>query len=168
MQQEAEGPSIDIGAGGRAQEREWRFERAGWILIVVLLAAGLAGVFGDGPFAHAVTAANGRASLRYDRVVHFGATTRLSLTLIPSHPDDSVTTVWLDRAYLDKVDVERVVPQPAEMPADDRAVAYRFTRLRSGRPLQVDFSITPTSPGVRDLQIRTADDTLTMRQLVLP
>jgi hypothetical protein len=58
----------------RFQRRSWLVERAGWLLLALVAAAGLTGLFGAGPLSHAHTSA-GVLAVDYDR---FQRATRVS------------------------------------------------------------------------------------------
>lgn len=168
MTSDGAGDSLQIHDDEGRQRREWEFERAGWIGIGLVILLGLAGFFGDGALAHALaTSADGRDTLRYDRIVRLGATHRLALVLSPRGMD-SMTIVSLDRAMLDVADVQRVTPEPAETRASGDAVQYLLRRSTRGRSMKVDFLVMPESPGIRHATVGIPGGSLTIRQFVLP
>lgn len=160
--------SLQLEQDAAAQHREWRFERAGWLLLAVILAAALAGAFGDGPLARAHATAPEGASVDYDRVIHYGGASALSLLLPPASAGDTVSVVTLDRALLDRADVERVTPDPLETRASAATIEYHLRRSNATAPLRADFSLKATAIGWRTVHLGTPAGTLVARQFVLP
>ena len=59
---------MDIEQDLSFQHREWRRERIGWVVIGLILLAGLLGLFGHHPFARATSqTAKGQLTVEYDR-----------------------------------------------------------------------------------------------------
>lgn len=152
----------------RLLRREWRFERAGWFAIALVLVMGFAGVFGSGAASNASGATpDGAALLRYERIVRHGAPTGISLRLAPSFPGDSVAVVSLDEDYLASLALTGVLPIPLDARSLDGRVEYRFGR-DPARATTVEFFLIPGSLGGRSTTVRTSHGTLVLRQIVLP
>jgi hypothetical protein len=150
-------------------QREWRFERAGWAALVLILAAGLAGVFGDGAVAAASSrSADGTAVLHYDRIIRRAAPTELELRLAAAPGADSVVVVSLTEDNLAAMDVQRVVPEPLLVRAASGRVEYHLLRLDPSRAMRVRFSIRATAMGTHPVVLAVGGRTLRFRQLVLP
>ena len=167
MRDDVRATSLELDQDARAQRHEWRFERSGWATIALLVAAALAGLFGDGPLAHA-TSRNGAATLEYDRTVRYGTSATLTLSLPPAAGGDTMATVSIDRAFLDNVDVEHIVPEPVETRASSTLVEYHFRRVESQAPLRVEFSVKGTTVGPRHARVGTSLGPIVIRQFVLP
>jgi hypothetical protein len=169
MRPDAGATSLELDQDTRAQRLEWQFERAGWGAIGLLLAGGLAGLFGDGPLAGAEAVTDdGRATLRYDRIVHRGTPSELELTLAPASGGDTLLRISVDRTFLDAVEVQHIVPEPVLTAASSERVEYQFRRLDHGQPAKVVFSIAPVAVGARHGSIGTTSGPLAIEQVVLP
>src|SRR5688572_26815794 len=92
----------------RFQSLEWWCERAGWLLIAVLLILALAGAFGRGSLSHR-TADAGPGEVRYERFLRRDSPADLEVTL-PTSRDEP--RLWIDRAYLKAVGIDSIVPRP--------------------------------------------------------
>jgi len=161
--------SLELNEDERALWREWRFERGGWGVIALVLAAGFAGLFGDGALAAAsATSADGATVARYERIVRHGAPSDITLRLAPGTGRDSIVIVSLDEEYLRDVDVLHVSPEPLRVRAAAGRVEYHLLRLDPSRPMTVVLSVEPGAAGKRHAVVGTDEGTLDLRQLVLP
>jgi hypothetical protein len=167
MQEHHRATSLQLDQDPRAQHQEWRFERSGWATIALLVAAALAGLFGDGPITHA-TSRSGAAAIEYDRTVRYGTSATFALSLPPAAGGDTMATVSLDRAFLDDVDVDHIVPEPVETRASATLVEYHFRRTEARAPLRVEFAVKATSIGARHARVGTSLGPIVFRQFVLP
>jgi len=162
-------PSLELEQDPVAQQREWRFERAGWWLIALLIVAGLAGLFGDGGFARRTARSpTPGATATYERIVRAGASSTLLFTVDASSPADTMVELALDRAYVATMDIDRVTPEPVETRASSTWVVYRFRRAEPGRPATIDFALSPRAVGRHSARIATAFGQLQLAQLALP
>ena len=149
--------------------REWRFERTGWAALAVVLAAGLAGVFGDGVVAAASSrSADGVALLRFDRVIRRAAPAVLELRLAAAPVADSVVVVSLPESYLAAIDVERVLPEPILVRASADRVEFHLLQPGRSQPSSVRFFVRPAAMGTYRAVLAVGGRTLSFRQLVLP
>lgn len=150
--------------------REWRFERAGWVALGLVLVAGLAGAFGNGVLASAsVVSMNGATELQYERFIRHGAPSEIEVWLAPTAiAADSVVVVALDQEYLAMIDVERVTPEPLRVRASGGRVDYHLLRLDPSRSMVVRFAVQPRAMGPRRATLVTAHGSLEFQQFVLP
>lgn len=161
--------SLQLDQDEDSNRREWRFERAGWLLLATLVVAGLAGAFGDGPLTQREARADdGRTVVRYDRVVRVGAESMLSVIVTPGGPGDTVVTLSLDRAFVERAGVERVSPEPVEVRGTTTRLEYDFRLAADRSPLRADFVFSPTGPGRQRATVGTASGSLVIPQIVLP
>ena len=150
-------------------QREWRFERLGWGMLALILAAGVFGVFGDGVVATASSrSADGAVVLRYGRIIRRDAPAELELRLAAAPVADSVVVISLSEDYLGGMDVERVVPEPILVRASSGRVEHHLLRLAPPRPMVVRFSVRANAIGTRRAAFAVDGRVLSFRQLVLP
>ncbi|MDB4879350.1 MAG: hypothetical protein JWL60_796 [Gemmatimonadetes bacterium] len=169
MPENAIAPSLELDQDQPAQRREWRFERAGWVAILALVAAALAGLFGDGPLSQvSAGSASGGLSVGYERIVRSGRTSTLSVIAGASSGADSIAVIGLDRRYVESMAVVRITPEPVESRATRDRLVYHIRRGVPGGPARVDFFISPSGFGRRRLSVETAAGSLELRQFVLP
>ncbi|MGE1527086.1 hypothetical protein ACUDA6_13765 [Pseudomonas ceruminis] len=87
------------------QQRVWRFERAGWYVLVTVVLLALACLFGNGPLSDAeVVSQDGRVRVEYQRLSRSGTTDNLFITVqgIPGQPVE----VQLEGSLLREASIE--------------------------------------------------------------
>jgi hypothetical protein len=148
----------------RSFERRMRVvHRLSALLAVLLLAAGLAGVFGEGPLAHAsAQSAGGRLQVDYDRFVRTAASTSLQLTLSGAHGQ---TSFALSNAFLQNAGSPQISPQPSNATVLPDRTVYSLPVRSSG---QVQVSFSPETIGVHRVTVWAGRDLVTFRQFTYP
>ncbi|HEX5161547.1 MAG TPA: hypothetical protein VFV88_07475 [Steroidobacteraceae bacterium] len=106
------------------QRREWVVQRVGWVAFALIVLAGLAGLFGDGPLAHRV-AANGALKIEYDRLIRRDAQTTWKLTPLAA-PVDGRYRVALDADWAQHYRIHAIQPVPESARLADGRWEYEF------------------------------------------
>jgi hypothetical protein len=129
-------------------ERVRRVQRVGWAVIMVVILAGLGGLFGRGPLSDAESRVD-PAGLRvnYSRFTRVDAPDVLRVWT-PAAPDGEGFVLLLNRAYLDRVRVDTVMPSPAAVEVGEERVRYVFARRSGEVGAWVTFHLTPQSTGL--------------------
>jgi hypothetical protein len=131
-------------------EREWRVQRAGWVLLALIVVAALAGVFGPGPLSWSTTsAADGSLSVEYSRFARNGGPIAVRLEVAPSAAVDGQVQVVLSSELLDSLEVRQIVPEPESQASTDDGVVFTFA-LEGDDPLEASVSATADAMGLRD------------------
>lgn len=97
------------------------------------------------------TGSNDEASLslsQYHRFVRFMKPTELRVQLEPGVTSGGEARVWLDREYVEGVQLQRVSPQPDEVEAGLDRLTYVFKVSELDEPTAVTFHITPQRFGL--------------------
>jgi hypothetical protein len=129
----------------RFQRRSWRVQRVGWGVMVLFLAAGLAGVFGGGPLSDARAGTSRALSVRYERLVRRGIPSELVVTFTPRHV---VSRLSIETRYLEQAGIEQIWPRPSAVEAlGDRTVFSFLTPEAGGPPAVVVFTLESGSMG---------------------
>jgi len=161
--------SLDLDQDAGAVRRAWRFERVGWVMIVLAISGGLAGAFGDGLLSSAsVVSADGRVGVHLQRVIRYNAPSTLEVRLAPVGAGDTIATVSLDTAYLRVVDVIRVTPQPLRVRTFSDRVEFQVLRPDPARPMTIMFTIEAGARGRHRVRLGTTNGSVEFHQLVLP
>jgi hypothetical protein len=136
------------------QQWEWRLQRIGWVVMGVIILAGLVGVFGQGPLSK-VTAGEPGTPLRveYERFMRYQAPTQLRIHLGIRAAQDGKVRLQVSREYMENMQIEHITPEPqsVEMGPDD--VYYLFSVTNSERPTTVTFNLIPQTPGWRAARV---------------
>jgi hypothetical protein len=97
------------------QQRTWRVERIGWVVLGLAVAAAMAGAFGaGGPLGEAEAAdPDGVVTVRYQRFERYSAPAALRIIVSEkAQAGGDSLAIRLDRAFLDAVKLRAVFPQP--------------------------------------------------------
>jgi hypothetical protein len=139
--------SLEVGQDLAFQQREWKVQRAAWVVALLILVAGFAGLLGGGPLSQ-TEASSGPLALEYDRFARQRSPAALTIRVDPGVAVDGEIPIWLDRAFLEKVDVEHIMPEPTTMEVGSDRVIYRFAVETPEQPAEITFAIQPHEPGV--------------------
>ena len=127
--------------------RQWRVERAGWVIMSLLILAALAGAFGGGPLARAETESRAEAMrVEYDRIARRRGDGALDFHLAAAAVGDTVARLWLEREYVEQVGIQRVTPEPASVVSDGGRLVYEFD-VQPQRPSRVVMEFEPRAMG---------------------
>ena len=130
----------------RHQRLEWRLEILAWGAIGALLLAAIAGLLGPGPLSDTVATAAG-LRLEYQRFIHYQGPYRLRFHLLAG--DDGIARVWLDRAFVEDIDIQRVDPVPAWNEAEAARYVWVFHAPKPGEALVATIRYKPDFIGYR-------------------
>lgn len=119
------------------QERQWRYQRIGWVVIAALLVAALAGLFGRGPLSRGHTESRS-LRLEYPRITRMEAPATFEFELMDSGSGRDLA-LWLDQSFLEAFEITRTVPA---------------ARLEIAGPLGATFRFPPgAAPGARRITV---------------
>jgi hypothetical protein len=133
--------SIEISEDLDFQRRSWIVQRVGWGVMLAISLSGLFGVFGDGPLASA-DAGTESSGLRieYERFVRQEAPGALIANVgAASVRPDSTVQIWLDRKWLEKMEVKEVTPEPYSSRLEPDRVLYTFGVNPTSMPVRITW-----------------------------
>lgn len=131
----------------RFQRRYWLFERIGWTILLLIMAAAAAGTFAGGPLSAAGSAGDG-FDATYERFGRRGVDTSLSVNLASSR------TLWVQG--MDGFDVLAVEPRPATVRSERDGLAYDFTP--GAGAVVATFRLKPRAWGLQRVGIAATPD----------
>lgn len=153
------------------QQREWRGQRIGWAVMLLIVLAALLGLFGRGPLARATIGGEGDpVRLRYDRLTRHSSPAVLDIRLGAGVADeDGEVRLWLEREYMREMQVEEIAPEPESMEASENGIVYVFRVADRRRPTRVTFRIQPRGYWLQSGGVGLAGrEPLRFRQFVFP
>lgn len=150
--------SLEIGQDLTFQRREWRVQRVGWSVILLIVIAGLIGLLGLGPLGWA-DATVGPLSVTYQRFVRRSAPAEFEVRVAPEAIVDDAFALRLGGSFIDHVDMEQPFPAPDAMDAAADHVVYRFTTADAS-PARVRFMFQPRDAGPARIEIGVNDAVL--------
>lgn len=150
-----------------AHERlEWKLQRIGWVVILLLLIAALLGLFAHGPLSDTMTVA-GDVRVAHHRWERYEAPTRYDITVAPSQVGDGRLRVRLGAGFVERVDVERIEPEPLATRADGDALVHVFA-VEPGRQTRLRIHFRPRRFGTLPVRMRVQGQPVAFTQFVYP
>lgn len=131
------------------QRRAWQRQRVIWVLLTLLLVAAVVGLFGPGLLGDA-RAGDESAPLwlEYPRFAHALAesdTLRFHVALAAVNAGQ--VRLWVSRAFLERVAVRRIEPEPEAVEAAGDRYTYVFRAPALTAPTDIFFHVEPHSFG---------------------
>jgi hypothetical protein len=149
------------------QQRSWLLERIGWIVLALVGAAALAGVFFHGPASYArARNADNSLSVDYERFAHKTAMTYF--TVRATAPVGDELMVRLSPSLMDIHDIESIEPHPLRARGGTYGLELVFARSGAG---DVAFHIAarPKRFGTMSLHLEAEGrSSLNIFQLIYP
>ncbi|HET6806116.1 MAG TPA: hypothetical protein VFH59_11810 [Frateuria sp.] len=167
---QANDDSIQINEDRPHSRREWRTERVGWLVMALLLAAGLLGLFGYGPLSQARAGDPGGLSVTYDRLQRASAPSEYRFTVAPSLARNGALRLRFDDALLDEVEIQSIIPRPAHVRSGPGYTEYVFAvdGARGPSP-RIQFQFQQATFGhVRGRVVADGAAPLVIDQFILP
>lgn len=130
---------LDLEDAEAFHERVWRLRRAGRLVMVLLILVGFAGLLGTGPLSRGEVSDAGGLHVEYARFARAEAPASLRVRM-PAQADGHRLAV--SRAFLDRVRIESVVPEPVRSETLGDQVVYVFVG-RPGTEAVATFHFTP-------------------------
>jgi hypothetical protein len=106
------------------QQKMWWFQRMGWVMMLLVALAAVAGLFGVGGPLSRQQAGAGPLRLEYQRFVRYEAPAALTVQLAPQGGD--TVSFWLGQDFIERFLVEHVIPEPEHVEATPDRVTYTF------------------------------------------
>ena len=124
----------------------WLVDRVAWAALLLVIVAGLFGLFGQGGLSsQRAQSPDGRLAVEYERFARRGGDNVLRLEITGQSGADSLS-LWLDRQYVEAMKVDGISPEPQEqVVAVDRYV-YSWSH-EPDVTLRVTFDFTVSDIG---------------------
>lgn len=135
------------------QRAEWRIQKVGRWLMLLFVAAAIAGLFGGGPLATArAVSAGGALDVSYERLTRRGAMTRWTIEAdVPGGQHE--VSIRLGRQFADQFHLENVRPEPLRVEGSASDLIYVFMSPPGAHRVAVVFDVEPTSPGLNRMTV---------------
>jgi len=131
------------------QRRTWKVQRAGWIVMLLLIVAAIVGLFGRGPASSAhLGSPETPLAADYERFVRLDAPETLTIYLrATALRADSTAEIWLDRSWLAGNDLRSITPAPDRASAGADRMIYTFRLDPSSLPARITYELESRSLG---------------------
>jgi hypothetical protein len=131
----------------RLQNAFWRWERATWVVLAIILVIALTGLLAHGPLSKR-TVADAGLSLTYERFQRITAVARLSARISVSSGDEASLT--LSPAFAENFQISDIEPRPLRSTAGPEGLELVFQAPAAGK-LSLVIWAHPRSFGFFDL-----------------
>jgi hypothetical protein len=124
MEKLSEVGGIEVGFDRNFERRWYWVQRTGWVVMIALLIAGVAGLLGRGPLSQAKTASpDGQIQVSYERLAHFRTPAVIEVFINQNVLQTGQVRLEVNGALMDGVRIQRVIPQPVSTsPLPDGAI----------------------------------------------
>lgn len=158
---------IEIGEDPKFQKLSWKWQRMGFIALLVFVFAGMLGVFGGGGVLSPTDARSGGLEVSYDRFIRFATTTEFVATTA-ERTTGGAFTLQLDRAFVDAVRLQHILPPPETVHFHSDSCVYTFSARSNPARLSVRFSYAPRHAGILRSTLRAGESEVAFTQYVSP
>ncbi len=161
---------IDIDEDMAYQEREWKIQRVGWAVIWLLILAALLGGFGKGVLANArLGDPSGALTANYARIERYRSPTTIEVIVGPGQATAGNFALTLNRAFVDRISIDRIDPEPASVKSEVDRLRYEFEVTADGQPAHVFINYEYADFGLSEAHLALeGGPALTLKQLVYP
>lgn len=161
---------LEIAQDLEFQRRSWVVQRTGWVLMALTTLAALLGLLGRGPLSRTTVGAESESlSVEYNRFGRFQSPTTLRLNLGSDAARKSLVRVWLDRDYLENVQIQQITPEPQRVEAGSERLIYVFQLSELNQRTAVTFYLQLEHIGFLPGQVGLVEgQTLNFNQFIYP
>lgn len=161
---------LEAGCDLEFEQRWWRVQRIGWIVLIVLLIGGVAGVFGHGPLSKATVHPPGsQLQVRYDRLARRETPTVLELRLDKTALATGQVRIHLNRALVEQMQLKQIIPPPLIAEPLANGASFRFTIDPRRDSAVILFLENPAAPGIIDAEVAVEGaEPVRFRQFIYP
>lgn len=148
------------------QRRFHIFQRASWTLMILVIAAALAGLIGPGlKGTKRLESVDKAFRVEFERTTNYQKDSAMSFTV--KDADAGSVSIWLSRDFLDSVRLEQVIPEPERVMAGRGKVYFDFINKEPG-DLEVRLYYQPVRIGRVPARSGRGTSELEFSQFVFP
>jgi hypothetical protein len=160
---------LEIDEDIELERTNWVVQRIAWVLMALVVLAALLGFTGSGGIKGITQFTAGSQAdgleLAYDRFLRRHNPSEIQVTLYPMR-DASFQELHFNKDFQEKLHVEQVIPEPAEVYSHAQGITYSFKGTDS--PSTIIFYIKPKHIGSLDLHITGSWPKVAFSQFVYP
>jgi hypothetical protein len=150
------------------EKRSWIFQRAGWVLMILIMAAALLGLTGPGPFSsRTATDESGTIKIEYSKFLHYATPDIVQIHLSPAGESDEAV-LFVSRSYVRDIRLDHIIPEPEKEVVEKDFIAYHFNKLSKSQPVLVTLHINPGVYGNQRPVFKCNQQQLILSQFIYP
>ncbi len=158
---------LEINQDLAVQARMWKIQRVGWAVIGVIVLSGLSGLFAHGPLSYTTGGdRHGALWVEYER---FGRNQASSELRIHVRPASDPVRIWIGPDYTAKVDILRIVPEPAISRVDGAGFTFEVAAMGKDEPGTITVNLQFHAVGRMAVEVRSpGSPAIPIRQFIYP
>lgn len=127
------------------QQRAWIVQRVGWVVMLLIAAAALLGIFGGSGVLNQTALGDAASPLifHYHRFGRVLKTTSLELEVSELPPDTNAVRVWISDDYLAHLEIKTITPEPEQVIAGEDRMIFVFAVAPNIATTRFTFVIEP-------------------------
>ena len=129
----------------RFQQATWIVERAGWVVMAMVVVAALAGLFGGPTTRRDAHDESGRVHVSYQHFQRQLDPTDMVVTV--DAQGQSLLELTIDRALADSFEIRTIAPAPIETQAHEGGLLMKFAVSPGAEPARIALKGVPNRPG---------------------
>jgi hypothetical protein len=148
--------------------KEWRFQRIGWIAMLLFVLLGLSGALGRGPLSKATVGDAATLAVSYDRIIRHSSEGRLEIIVGSTLRTDTLR-IFITSAYLKEFEIRDIIPEPVSSGVRGPYVYYDFVRERRAISSEINIQLSARSYWMKRAHVFTSGTPpLRVDQFILP
>ncbi|MDO6392306.1 hypothetical protein Q4E40_19380 [Pontibacter sp. BT731] len=160
---------LEIDEDIQLESTNWKVQRVAWVLMAFVVFAALLGFTGNGGIGNLQRLKAGDSAegleVEYERFLRRGAPAEIKVKLVPSSAD-SLTDLRLNKDFYEKLQVEKILPEPSGQYTHEQGITYRFAS--ANQPFLVIFYVKPEGMGSLPLQFSTSKKKVNITPFIYP
>lgn len=161
---------LTLGYNQDFEAQWWRIEVGLWITLSIFVVVGLTGLLGKGPLAHRSTGTqDGALTVNFEWIARYKTPEIMEVRVAPSLYSGGKAHLWLNRAIVEQMGLQRIIPEPVESRPGPNGIGYVFNVEDATKPTLILFAKEASKPGTFMEEVKVdAQHDLFMRSITFP
>jgi hypothetical protein len=160
--------SIELEEDFHFERRDWKAQRIGWVIMILVVIAAMLGLTGRGPLSSRKAAdSSGKIKLEYEKFLHYNSPAQIHVQLTGSEQEEKIMLV-LERDFVRDIGLEQIVPEPETQVLSNGHMTYTFSKTEAAEPVLVTLHINPRAYGNKKSVIQTPGGEVIISQFIYP
>lgn len=153
--------TLPIDEWPQLHEKSWIIQRIGWVLLLLFVAAGAFGLFGDGKLSSKRISA-GQASCSYDHFLRYEGSSRIHFEITRA---ESIS-LTIPQQYISEMGVRSIIPQPEKSFFSENNIVYLFAS--TGHESSIILDCHPKTTGSVSGEITLNNTRFLLKHFIYP
>jgi hypothetical protein len=139
-------PGFQIAEDLDFKQKDWIFQRAGWVAMALIIVAALTGLFSHGPLSY-VKARDSADTIQveYERFQRFRSPGTMNIEISNTALNSGAVRIFIDKEFAENFDIRSIYPEPQGSVLTINGSVFDFPVLTA--PAVVSLDIAPLKRG---------------------